>query len=28
MAIDKITDEEIALIQNKLTNMPRKLLGI
>ena len=27
MALDKVTDEEIILIQNKLNNRPRKLLG-
>lgn len=27
MALDKVTDEEITLIQNKLNNRPRKLLG-
>jgi hypothetical protein len=25
--LDKVTDEEIILIQNKLNNRPRKLLG-
>ncbi len=27
MALDKVTDEQISLIQNKLNNRPRKLLG-
>jgi IS30 family transposase len=27
MALDKVTDEEISLIQNKLNSRPRKLLG-
>jgi len=27
MELDKVTDEEIILIQNKLNNRPRKLLG-
>ena len=27
MALDKVTDEEITLIQDKLNNRPRKLLG-
>ena len=27
MELDKVTDEKIILIQNKLNNRPRKLLG-
>jgi len=27
MALDKVTAEEVTLIQNKLNNRPRKLLG-
>jgi IS30 family transposase len=27
MPLDKVTDEDISLIQNKLNNRPRKLLG-
>jgi IS30 family transposase len=27
MQLDKVTDKEIILIQNKLNNRPRKLLG-
>ena len=27
MPLDKVTDDEITLIQNKLNNRPRKLLG-
>jgi len=28
MDIDKIADEEIVLVQDKLNNSPRKLLGV